>query len=730
MPYNIPSGNQQFSSGGSQARSQNWSFFPSQVEALSSLHVLQAQPPAVNVTVGIRDILSSSYASTHSAFKLVVTVIQDGQAPDLFSVTSSSHDISQEINLDASTNLSLLLEVAFIDPTILLEGNYVGYIDFKINATNIVTGLSEIIDTAGYQMTLERAGESTNVVTPRTINLAYVQGSSSPTINFDIIPANIILNDLRWGLSYENDLNISIPGIPSSNPPYTVLDGDGTQTGQLSLNTSVWDSKSLGIHDTLFNVLFKSINALYGVDVNVAVLDQNGAIVQPNNLSFTTTAPNNPQSQYIDIFSTQGFLISAPAWIEISNNSGSGSARIEVKPIDISNFSRGVYDDIITITASGNTYNVQVRYQVNDDLKTDISNSAYNFTKDGKFFKVDGFDENHFLQIDSKIKTYDINDNEYTLRDRVKIPYFNATASYSVGALIHQATKWISSPEDVSLGLLIPNFSVNRESYCKRALVDFNIKVIDRRDNTVRLDRNLADTKWCPGKYPRYADPGMAYLNYNLNVQRITEEGFAVINAFSVSPTTLRLFKNGTLTGNYVLNSGEYPAERILIDGSQFEKGDVIKAELSYLNEGILIKQDKYILIYPTEEYSNHLAYLTSYNTIELIQCTGVLTGASNYNRRTNTLIKNEVDTNIDVLITRDDQLVLNTGYIPEDQRYMIDELMKSKAVWIVASKYKESIPVKMKSSELSHTDSERFLHNYTLELTVNRTIDEEIYLF
>lgn len=730
MPYNIPQGNQQYSSGGTQARSQNWYFNPPQVQALSSLHILQALPPDQDVTVGIRDMVNSSYASTHSAFELVVTITQDAGAPDLFNVTSSSHDISQAIALTPTTDLTMLLSVAFVDPTILLEGNYVGYVNFTVSAVNNATSLREDIDFRSYQMTLERSGETWNGLRPRVMNIAYLQGTTSPTEFFDLIPSNMNSSNLQWQLGYENDLNISIPGTVGSNPPYTVISGNNPQRGSLSLNETVWDTRSVGFHDTLFNVLFENSNEILGVDVNVAVFDAHGALISPMSLHFETTIPEYPEAQFFDIWSTQGYTITAPPWLLLSSVSGSGSDRISVLPINIEDFSEGTYNDVITVVASGNTYTIAVTLVVYDDLQTNISETNFNFTKDAKYLQVDGYDEGHYMQVDTVVRSYDIDGNSYTVEDTVKIPYFRSTARYKVGSVIHQSTRWLDDPNQVDLGLLVPGLSIPRAVYTRHTYVDFVVKIINRETGDVPLTRNVLNTKWWPGRTPRYANQGISYLNYNDTVIRIDTKGFAVLNTFCNAPTTIRLTKNGQFIGNYVLNSGDQPAERILIDGSQYERGDIIKAQMTYLANGVTITKDKFVFIYAAKEYNVHLAYRTDYNTIELLQCTGVLTGASNYNRRTNTVINNNVDINKDVLVTRDDQLILNTGYIPEDQRYMIDEIMKSKALWLVNTKYKEPIPIKVNSSELAHTDNERFLHNYVLELTVNREVDEEIYIF
>ena len=730
MPYNIPSGSQFNSSGVALARSQNWAFNPPSIDVISSLHILQAQPAAVTLSVSIRDMLASSLATTHSDFNLGITLVQDADALDLFALSSSTHTISSPILLDAAVLLSMQLEVAFVDPTILLEGRYSGYIRFSITATNNSTSIVEEVDLRDYSLNLERTGSTTNLLTPRTVNMAYIQGGVSPVLDFDIIPAAAASGSLGYVLSHQGDTVVTLAGTSTSNPPFTLITGDGAVSGTLALDTTIWDSKSLGIHDTVINAIFPDWNVILGMDVNVAVFNAPGAIVTPDVLEFSTLVPDNPQEKFIDIFSTNGFTVTAPPWILLSQSSGADSARIGIMPIDVTNFIQGTYQGMVVITASGNIYEVEVIYQVNDQLETTIDLMDVNFTKDNLYLQVNGYDFNHFLQVESTIKTYDIAGTEFVTTDIVRVPFFNSSARYDVGAFIHESMSWIKDPQAAALGVLDPLSAPARGSYQKLGFVDFNLKVIDRRNQTVRFIRNLNGTKWAPGRSPFNDSNGYHFQNFNDAVARITTEGFGIINIFSKEASSLVLFKNNVEIDSFVLNGGDLPSSRLLIYGGNYLPGDIIKAQINYGTPAIPQLLEKFFVVYPKTDYSCHFLFRTSYNTLEILQCTGKILGFVEYSRQSNTVLKNGVDIINHIQTNRVDPLKVNTGFIPEDQRYMLDVFKRSLAVWLVVPQYTQPIPVSIESTELSHSDNDRFLHAYDCEFKINRDIDEQIYLF
>lgn len=401
MPFNITTGTQSFSVGSNSAAIQNWNFNPPNVAVISSINASNNIPVPQDINITVRDFLASSFASTHSSFILQVSLIPDVNAPNMVALSSSTHTITGDISLTAGTSLDMVITATFGVMSVILEGTYNAYINLKVLAANDATGLQEEIDLRAVEIRLDRTGTTINELTPRDINLSYVLGSGGVgTASFDILPA---LNNGQenWRILHLDNTALTISNNSTTANPFgdgTFILGSGAQTGTIAL-TNDWENKPVGLHSTFVEVFYSNWGISLGININVQVFSAVGAVVTPSALQFFTSSPDNPAAQQLDIFATGAFTIVAPSWLQLSATSGTGAAIISVEPIDVSNFSEGEYFDNIIVTVGSQSFTIPVYYQVNDDLDTNLEFSRPNFTLDGKYVSISGYDTNHYLQV-------------------------------------------------------------------------------------------------------------------------------------------------------------------------------------------------------------------------------------------------------------------------------------------------------------------------------------------
>jgi|GEM_PF-2730543 len=734
MPLNFFFGIPRFSAVSTRPFIRNWLFTPDAVAVTSSIPSSSFTPPPQSITVQVRNYAQTPFAATHSNFSLSVTVDNSGIQGDVLSVTSPSHNIAAPIPVVPALQ-PLQIVAAFNDVSVILEGVYLLFINFTVSAMNEGSGLVEVIEQRAVQVTFNRVGSSINVLVPRTINLAYLKGTNNTPTEvhaFDVFPA-AFSGIMNWNLTHGPNLAVSIPGVAISLPlGGSRVNGTGVQAGTVS-PTLLWEQRPAGTYSEIIQVYFNIWQATLGIAVNVAVFDLPGATVSPSLFEFRTTAPANPAAQFLDIFATGAVVLTAPPWLLVVSAGGANSTRYEVRPIDVGNFSRGQFNGDIVVTIGSQILTVPVFYQVNDDLITNLETALPNFTLDKKFVAVGGYDQNHLLQVTTTGLSYTMAGNTIPFSDVQRVPFFDFNARYVLGKLINQAM-YVPTAADVLLPQLLTLFNTPGVAaaldYVAYTVTDINMKVIDRRTNVTAYERSLSSIKWVPGTSPLNRVDNRGVLSFQPRVSRITTQGVHFFNVFNFVTGAVVVHTNGVETAAYTISGDQIPFKRITINGASYLEGDRVSVSVNYVDgAGLAQSIREFVLIYPETERSLHIAFITPYHTCELLECTGQLLSGSAYQRRSNTVLRDDVSIVQHVDVNRDDQLMLQTGVIPADQRVTVDLLKRSLRAWLIHP-VDGVIEISVTSAELAHSDTELFLHMYDLEFTINRSTDAQIHLF
>jgi hypothetical protein len=392
--------------------------------------------------------------------------------------------------------------------------------------------------------------------------------------------------------------------------------------------------------------------------------------------------------------------------------------------------SEGVFEGFISVLSDGVVYNINVKLSVFGQLQTTVDSDNINFTKDLAYFSINSpiyVSSLFYMQVRTYGMVYDLDGNAIEIDHTNKVPFFKNQARFVPGTTID---KVIPLYDQLVGNLLLqpdPLIDYPREYYARVAVMSFDVAVFNRSLDTAVFQTTVRNIKWLKGTRPLNNVYNRAPLVYDKKVARIDDLGFYIYNYFSQEASSIVLLKNNVFLTEIATRGGDYPTGRILIKGKDFEPGDVIEIKATDLLTRTAASE--FLLIYPLEEYTYHVAYLTEYNTIDVIQCRGEMASKSAYERRGNKILRDGVDVIKHVDVNRDDNLVINTGFIPQDQIVMVDMLKRSIRSWLI---FPDMPPIEMAviSTELAGYDSEKFLYEYELEVQLNRKVDAQIHTF
>jgi hypothetical protein len=726
MPNNVSfSSTPGFTAGSSQPIIREW-YLPGVFQQFSSVNS-NATPPRLQIVGYIKDYTRSSFARSHSDFKVRVRVVQDVDALSL--IVPFAGDAVDGLFRDITdpTDLEVLEDISFAAVSILPAGIYEATYIWEVHATNLTTSNVEIIDTRSVPVFLLRMGETGNVITPNKVQLVYLKNTGSlntQTLNVVAVSRD---NSADWSVTAPAaSFNITVPNsviVPGTSPIYNT---SGDNSISIAAASS-WATFNAGRYDRIVPVNFEWANRVSGFEVTVSVFDAPGILTSADSLSFVSVVPENAPAQVLEITGTASFTITGPPWLQLSASSGQNVLDLIVEPIDVANFSGGSFTGDIVITMGAIVKTVSVTFTVLDQLSYSFSTDLLNFTLDADTLQVSGFNEDRYMKVITSGYVYNADDVRERIFHEAIIPFLNSKAVYQPGYIIDQFI-----PNYYVLdGHAVDNFTQPRvERYPNAASIRFNIQVINRLTGVIELNRSLNDILFIRGYLPSASlnVPG-APLSLSVNVARIDSRGRYIFNAYDNAPSQVELYKNETLQDVFVMGGSDAPAGRIVIMGSDYLLGDRIELRQTHTVDGAAVTVSDYVIIYPDQEHSCHISYTTDYNTIEMIQLCGSLSASIGYDRRTNLLVKNRVELSKHVDVIKKTELLINTGYIPRDQIPMIDRLNSALRTWLIYDGL-DPIEISISTPDMVSYDAQRFLYDYEIKCVTNPDNDAQIHTF
>ena len=720
MGNNIPLSSQSNSSGGGGAAFQDWYFEVTEIRRVYSVSANQL-PGDADINGTIKDFAASTWTDTHEDFVLRVRVEQDPDSPSLidptfgFGATGADRDLSI-----GGSGIQEVFEYAFA--RILPPGTYTSFYHFEVFATNKITVEQEFIESRSVTIIFERVGEEFSVLDPRNFDLVYLKGTGAlNSQDVQVIPSTREDSNPRWFTIIWPLFDVVITN--ANNDGQTIL-AHGDQVMTVTPNGQ-WEFEPAGFKQEIIELIFQDSDERLGVGVGVQVFDAPGIDTDKDLIVFLSLVPSTAARQELRITATGQFTITAPAWLQLTASQGEFVLDLGVEPISVDNFTAGEYRGDIVITMGAITHTVQVVHTVQDQLGGTLKREGINFTLDGGDLVMSGYGSNHYMQVQFLGLTYDQDGSARQIVHRSIVPFVNDRAVYVPGLVVDQFMgKLDELPSDLEL------ITSSTVYYPKITKLDLVVKVINRLSRSTVVERLLSGTKWVCGNSPKLGyEFKRGFLEYDAGVARITPKGFFIANMFNESAGTVQVRLNGTEERSIALAGGDSPAARAVINGADYLPGDRIELRVDTSSASVQRHVSQHVIIMPEQRRSCHIIYVTDYNTVESMQLTGAVRASIGYDRRTNILLRNNVEIahHVDVLGTH--KLLINTGYIPQKQVAMVHRLNRAKRKWLL---FDGLGPIELSNStqEMVSYDSEEFLYDYEIECRINHKNNAQVYSF
>lgn len=331
---------------------------------------------------------------------------------------------------------------------------------------------------------------------------------------------------------------------------------------------------------------------------------------------------------------------------------------------------------------------------------------AFTLTDDAILFSST---ENSYFDATILIKYYDFySATEKTETLEYKIPLFNASAKWFVGAIIHR-----------NISVLKAVFTNGFQQ--KTTLVTFTINEISLDDGTTLNTTSLTDVKFIPGPAPKLLENNIGLLNANTWYCKAT-----ISNLLNVS----FLLPNETHQINYYVNETLISSEEVVSAGLDnvftkqintadftLEIGDILKIQV---NNSIIYKE---FLIDKAIPNSTTLFFINKFNLLDTIVFTGEYLFSEEPEQITQ-LYRNNQRENLEVIANlQNNFLKIDTGWLYKEQLKLIDHLLDSKKVIInnLDNYNLELVPISKKRTGI---DSKKNKFSFSLEFRINSKTD------
>lgn len=728
MPYNIVlDSNPGFSTPPSfDPVTNEWSFDPANPLVIN--HVLgNPYPTDIDIETNIKNYLESLDPDIYSNIRIKgFTILLT--SPITWAVLSGTIPSSSPsgYQLNEINPLTVTTTIDFQNFQLLTEGSYSGVIKFQAFADSSISGQQELIETIPYNVVLNILSPNSIILEPDTLNYSFLRDGDLPDEK-DLE----ISTSSSWTLRTSKLITVSGTGLTDiSTADETIIQGTGSKTLQIGFTAALND-----VVDSTYNssILVENTQGYSdATSVKVNILETDEFIFNPPSLSFFAiinwqeATPLN-----VDIFGFGAFTITHPTWLTLSETSGTDVASITVTPFSTANMGEGLYEGVITLTSGGDDYELPVSYLVVGTIYTELDKGNINFCKDINYLQIynvaDGVDPEiyNIVKIALTVKAY----NYVTFLETQKtfeyeLAFFNHTTKQHVGEIIERLLKKAASIVEFGING-INETNIQTLPVYKPASVDANIQIINRSSDEVIFEEDIFDMSFVAGKKPENFVNNNGVLSNSMLPKRVTTNSKEILNFIATSSFyKIHHIKNEEdpvlITTQYTGNNKLF---RYSFDFSNYSEGDVVKVQVT---AGTDVFTKTYIVI-PEAFNSNHIAFISQYNTLELFECTGDWSITSDIKRESNKVYRDLVEVFETLSTEKEMKMFINTGFVFKHNVPIIDEIIRARKVWLMLED-NNTIELNPVDKKMNAESSDQDLYDYELEFNINRKHDVENY--
>ena len=329
------------------------------------------------------------------------------------------------------------------------------------------------------------------------------------------------------------------------------------------------------------------------------------------------------------------------------------------------------------------------------------------FTLNDVFINFSTQEVNTFFEITISIKYFDFYGAvEKTKVLEYKIPLVNKAQIYNVGRIIH---RYLAEA---------PVFSNQFGFQFKTAKVSFEVREIEIADASVVETISLNDVSFIAGPTPKLTDNNAALLSTNTNFERITENGFFIVNMLvPEGEHTIKLLKNDNIVSSETINATTLEnvySKKITAKEYSGKKGDVFTVQLN------VSEIKKSVVVFPNNVQSHQVVFTDQFKLFRSLEATGHHSFPKEYKQITQKYKRNLIEILEIVSTEKVNSLRLDTGWLLKSDTETIDSLLDNKHAYLVENNQVslEMVPI---SKKMTGEDSDEALYGYNLEFQINK---------
>ena len=742
MPINIPIGIQQNSPGSDILLYNSWQSDP--LPPFEIYHMLgDAMPTAVTVANLIKNypsVQSNGQYVNFYATKRNPGIVMPGVP--VIALIDTTGDIAAAA-LPGYEILPDTLEVSsvfsFINLDQLPRGTYMHAAYFDVYGETSLGDLVRI-DIISFSFKMNIVGPTYISVFPKFFSFNYFKGDTNPaSIPFKIFRTG----DFRLKIPKEYTVSGGNIAVSASPTGYIEYEGSGDQDLEIVPNV-LMDDKPFGtFYDFQFAVGFGGDEVVCPIETSTLVLQDTGVTVTPTALEFTAVKNVfEAEPQNIEVYGPGVFTTTKPDWIVITPSAGQDITSISVQPVLAANFSPGTYAGIVTISLGDTDYEVNVIYNVYENVNLGADPEGINFTDDrntiSDFYATQLFS----LQLGLHVNVTSYGINLPSLIDLpLKLGFFNFRSNYFIGKSLNNLMPELRDLAAINLESLANSLPLDTvafiRNYYNPAVVDLQADFMHQFNEDLNLSYSFSNVSFLKGRKPKDAFAKSAILNYERDLLRVTPNSEALFNFYKEQSHQLRIFKNGELLETVNHNPASKRVFAFKFKFKDHHPGDVIEIRLHrnfnvlpdelWYNDPVNYVSQKYAVIPASDHETCHIVWEDEYGCLECLEFTGSLSFSAAYENNTVLNYARFLETLRKIDGKRTQSLTANTGYIFKQNTKRIDSLLKSSRAWIVSNVSKPIALVPLTKS-LSGQDTDRDLYAYDIEFEINPDHDLQSY--
>lgn len=557
---------------------------------------------------------------------------------------------------------------------------------------------------------------------------------TTPTMN---IQASVNF-DGTWYMHNDPSMLFTLNG---QNVPE--IHGGGQQDVQIKLTNAV-NNYDQGIYELKLRVF-----NFYGTEedfltVFLLVSDTTEKVIKPDELHFEAirNVQNAPEQRFFIASSSSGVTVMLPAFLElVSHELNGGGHIVTVKPVIQGSTLDPFYSDDILITFPDSTTKLlPVFYTIHAGYDDDFTRPVH-FTRQNDelvFYKTTP--EPSFLRLKVELKTFDDSGSAFfdELID-LDLPFVDNKAKLNLGkeieSYLFNDMKFQFSPK--TKGVYPP--AETRITAIEFKYPDYDILNQDVLPLLYFLrGRN-------PLKSGNVGEPFWAEFRPQIT-RLVSQKAVISLSIFKPALQPIRKFtmkKNGEFV-KYIQPYGQtfgqlrpgLATATVDLSDIQTEPGD----EITFEYDGHGTK--KTFIVSPPVKNSILIAYQTVFNTFELFEFTGSMTGEVEYTHDFFEYILNFVRKSKKIHSEKQQKFTINTGWILADEVFLVDEMIEQRKAFLLPpvltgfhhagsvydAENNHHIELIPQSSKITNYDSDSNQYQIDVEFLINPKYENEIY--